>query len=85
MDLLKGYGGDDDSDDIQNSPQTSIVSLPSVNLTPHVVIHRDVPKSIAVIDSKTNELYYNPKYDELFQSDVNFFYVQIDRMNLGKL
>nr|CAD2173577.1 unnamed protein product [Meloidogyne enterolobii] len=76
MDLLQNYKGDSSSDDETSSIQMEEINseprgiiMPLVNIAPHVVVSRPVQQA-AVIDPKTKELYYNPKYEELFMPDV---------------
>ncbi|CAK5009775.1 unnamed protein product [Meloidogyne enterolobii] len=76
MDLLQNYKGDSSSDDETSSIQMEEINseprgiiMPLVNIAPHVVVSSPVQQA-AVIDPKTKELYYNPKYEELFMPDV---------------
>jgi len=76
MDLLQNYKGDSSSDDETSSTQMEGINseprgiiMPLVNIAPHVVVSRPVQQA-AVIDPKTKELYYNPKYEELFMPNV---------------
>ena len=82
MELLQNYKGDsssDEGDEMEEGTSSSFVgkhsqlavALPSVNLAPQVIAQRDV-QTVAVVDPKTKELYYNPKYEELFQPEVFF-------------
>jgi hypothetical protein len=45
------------------------LALPKVDLAPQVIAHQPI-QTVAVVDPKTKELYYNPKYEELFQPEV---------------
>jgi hypothetical protein len=78
MDLLQSYKGDSSSDDEEDLTQMEKADIetralmPSVDLAPHVVVQRPIQHA-AVVDSKTKELYYNPKYEELFLPEVYLF------------
>ncbi|KAF7634599.1 hypothetical protein Mgra_00006048 [Meloidogyne graminicola] len=70
MDLLQSYKGDSSDDEIITEETNTIKTiLPIVNLAPNVVVQRPVQQT-AVVDPKTKELYYNPKYEELFLPEV---------------
>lgn len=79
MDLLKSYDDGEISSDEDQQPQISVdndktmqLCIPKVNLTPQVVTVTSIPYK-AVIDPKTKELMHNPKYEELYQPEVNFY------------
>lgn len=85
MDLLQNYKGDSSSDDETSSIQMEEINseprgiiMPLVNIAPHVVVSHPVQQA-AVIDPKTKELYYNPKYEELFMPDVRRFFEKFFR------
>jgi signal transduction protein with GAF and PtsI domain len=58
---------------IQNR-QNFALALPIVDLAPQVIADQPI-QTVAVVDPKTKELYYNPKYEELFQSEVFNIYL----------
>lgn len=77
MDLLKGYGNNSDEDgeiiEEHSKSDKYIVKLPSINLAPSVItIDGNQYKGGALVDPKTKELTFNPKYEELYQPEVIF-------------
>lgn len=53
----------------QSQSEKFALSLPSVNLAPQVIAEEPI-QTVAVVDPKTKELYYNPTYTELFQPEA---------------
>lgn len=81
MDLIKSYAGQDSSEDefeegqIPEQEDTRSLVLPAVNLTPQVTTVSQISyKGSTIIDPKTKELMYNPKYEELYRPEVIYFY-----------
>lgn len=74
MDLLKNYNNDSDEEgEITEEQSNYIVKIPSIDLAPAVItVDGNQYKGGALVDIKTKELMYNPKYEELFQPEVVF-------------
>jgi hypothetical protein len=74
MDALKGYtaGSDSEEDGEITAPTTRVAQFPIVNLSPAIAFTPKPHSTVALYDERNREIKVNPKYDELFRSDVGF-------------